>query len=207
VDNVAGSDRADLLLAEWFAGGDPSPGADEVWAQLGRGQDLPSISLRPWAASGDLEGMLLGALASALPQMSGPDDADGFQQSYGGKLVGQYTYFNIGAAATAEEWQVLSPIRASAGGVNEMNRLLQRSYRAHTLDLARNKDRYARKIPKPAGPQEIVYGDKVINVRNGSRPHYYPDRSGVLEYVANGEIGVVTGPLKAQGKSTPPEPP
>lgn len=146
MDNVAGSDRADLLLAEWFAGGDPSPGADEVWAQLGRGQDLPSISLRPWAASGDLEGMLLGALASALPQMSGPDDADGFQQSYGGKLVGQYTYFNIGAAATAEEWQVLSPIRASAGGVNEMNRLLQRSYRAHTLDLARNKDRYARKI-------------------------------------------------------------
>jgi hypothetical protein len=203
VGNVAGSDRADLLLAEWFAAGEPSPGADEVWEQLGRGEALPTISLRQWTTPRDLEGLLRNALASALPQMSGTDDADGFQQSYGGKLVGEHIYFNIGAAANAEEWQVLSPVRASAGGVNQMNRLLQRSYRERALDLARNKDHHARRIPKPAGPQEIVYGDKVINIRNGSRPYYYPDHPDVLEYVANGEIGVVTGPFKARGRSTP----
>ena len=87
--------------------------------------------------------------------------------------------------------------------MNELNRLLQRSYREHALDLARNKDRNARRIPKPAGPQEIVYGDKVINIRNGSRPYYYPDHPMSLEYVANGEIGVVTGPFRGRGEALP----
>jgi UvrD-like helicase C-terminal domain len=109
----------------------------------------------------------------------------------------------VGTAAKAEEWQVLSPVRASAGGVNEINRLLQRAYRADTLSLARNENHYARKVPKPAGPQEIVYGDKVISIRNKTRRHYYPARPGILEYVANGEIGVVTGPFKPRGKNVP----
>ena len=52
---------------------------------------------------------LRSALASGVPQMSSADDADGFQLSYGGKRVGDHIYFNVGAAATAEDWQVLSP--------------------------------------------------------------------------------------------------
>lgn len=54
-------------------------------------------------------------------------------QSYGGKIVGENVYFNVGAAAHAEDWQVLSPIRADAGGVNELNRMLQRAYREQSL--------------------------------------------------------------------------
>jgi hypothetical protein len=201
--NTGDSDRADLLLAEWFAGGEPSPGADEVWQQLSGGKDLGTISVQHWRTSSELDGLLRSALASSVPEMSAADDADGFQVSYGGKRVGDHIYFNLGAAATAEDWQVLSPVRASGGGVNELNRLMQRSYREHALDLARNKDHYARKIPKPAGPQEIVYGDKVINIRNGSRRHYFPELPGALAYVANGEIGVVTGPFRGKGKHTP----
>jgi hypothetical protein len=196
-------DRSDLLLAEWFAGGNPSPGADEVWDRLGRGDELGTIALRQWTTSTELHDLLRSELAASLPQMSNPDDADGFQESYGGKRVGEYVYFNVGAAATAEQWQVLSPVRATGGGVTELNRLLQRSYRAGALALARNKNGYARKIPKPVGSQEIVYGDKVINIRNKSRKHFYPDIPDVLEYVANGEIGVVTGPFRGQGKHFP----
>jgi hypothetical protein len=136
--------------------------------------------------------------------MSGSGDSIGFQRSYGGTSDDRgYMYFNRGAASKAEEWQVLSPVRASAGGVNEINRLLQRAYRAEALSLARNESGYARKVPKPAGPQEIVYGDKVINIRNKTRKHYYPAKPGILEYVANGEIGVVTGPFRARGKNVP----
>jgi len=158
-------DRADLLLAEWFAGGEPSPGADEVWDRLRRGEDLGTISVRLWTTTTELHDLLRTELANFLSQMSGPDDAAGFQQSYGGTAVGDHIYFNVGAAATAEEWQLLSPVRASGGGVNELNRLLQRSYREDTLQLARNKNRYARRIPKPAGPQEIIYGDRLRRAR------------------------------------------
>lgn len=199
----ADHERADLLLAEWFAGGEPSPGADEIWDRLGRGEDVGTISLRQWTTSAELHALLRSELANAILEMSDDRDAQGFQQSYGGKLVGEHVYFNVGAALSAEGWQVLSPVRADGGGVNELNRMLQRSYRDQTLDLARNGIGWNAKVPRPAGPQEIVYGDKVINIRNKTRRQYYPDIPDVLEYVANGEIGIVTGPFKAKGKKTP----
>lgn len=194
-------DRADLLLAEWFGGDSPSPGADEVWDRLRRGEDLGTVSLRQWTTTTELHDAVRREIATATPEMVDAQDGIGFQRSYGATIVGDHAYFNLGAAATAENWQVLSPIRASAGGIVELNRLLQRSYRQNTLDLARI--RRHPKIPKPAGPQEIVYGDKVINVRNGARKFYYPDTGDVLEYVANGEIGVVTGPFRGRGAKTP----
>lgn len=196
------SDRPDLLLAEWFAGGEPSPGADEVWDQLRRGQDLGSVSVRQWTTTEELHAVIRRELAASLDEMTDTEDTEGFQRSYGGTVSGDHVYFNIGAAGAVENWQVLSPVRASGGGVNELNRLLQRTYRASALELSRKKG-YERRIPEPAGPQEVVYGDKVINVRNLARKYYYPDLQTALEYVANGEIGVVTGPFRRKGKSTP----
>ena len=48
------------------------------------------------------------------------------------------------------------------------------------------------------GTQKIIYGDKVINVRNMRRPRVYPEEN-ALRYVANGEIGIVVGEFR--GKS------
>lgn len=195
-------ERDDLVLAEWFAGSEPGPGADEVWERLGRGEDLGTIAVRSWTGSADLGQLIRGELASSLPEMSAVEDADGFERSCGGRPFNGNNYFNRGAAATADDWQVLSPVRASGGGVVELNRLLQSSYRQRALELARKKG-YQAKIPAPAGPQEIVYGDKVINIRNKSRKYYFPPSPDVLEYVANGEIGVVVGPFRGKGKSVP----
>lgn len=189
-------DRSDLLLAEWFAGGDPSPGADEVWDRLRRGEGLDTVAVRQWSTTDELHKIIRDELAASLDEMDSPDDAIGFQRSYGGTPSKGHVYFNLGGAAAAENWQVLSPVRASGGGVNELNRLLQRTYRDSILQLARNNDQRRRLLPKPAGPQEVVYGDKVINIRNGRRRDYYPERDDVLEYVANGEIGIVTGPTR-----------
>jgi energy-coupling factor transporter ATP-binding protein EcfA2 len=195
-------DRADLQLAEWFSGGEANPGADEIWDRLRRGEQLATVSLRKWDTAEELHGLLREALAAGLSSMQDADDGSGFQESYGGTRSGSYIYFNVGAASKAEDWQVLSPVRASGGGVNELNRLLQRTYRESVRQLALTQG-WNRKIPKPAGPQEVLYGDKVINIRNGGRKKYYPDPGGVLEYVANGEIGVVTGPFRPQGKKVP----
>ena len=64
--------------------------------------------------------------------------------------------------------------------------------------------RYA-KTPKPMGADSIVYGDKVINLRNHHRRWVFPEepRDGTqpLKYVANGEIGIVTGPFKKRGQN------
>lgn len=196
-------DRSDLLLAEWFAGGEPSPGADEVWDQLRRGADLGTITMLPWSTQSELHQLLREQLARSLPEMRDADDPDGFQQSYGGELFKGHIYFHVGAASVAEHWQVLTPVRASGGGVSELNRMLQRTYRQSVLDLARNENGWARRIPRPAGPQEVVYGDKVINVRNASRKYFYPKLPDALEYVANGEIGVITGPFKPRGRKVP----
>lgn len=196
-------DRADLLLAEWFAGADPSPGADEVWDKLARGEDLGTISLRRWSTPADLEQALREEIAAVVPDVADPDDVLGFQRSYGGSEQGGHVYFNLESAQAVEAWQVLSPIRAEGAGVNELNRMLQRTYRTSTLDLARSPE-YERKISRPGGPQEIVYGDKVINIRNKTRRHYFPKIDHGLEYVANGEIGVVTGPFRRKGGKKPP---
>jgi hypothetical protein len=53
------------------------------------------------------------------------------------------------------------------------------------------------------GPEGIFYGDKVINVGNHRRFRVYPkeskDGKKPLMYVANGEIGIVTGPFQKKG--------
>lgn len=198
-----GSERADLLLAKWFAGEDPGPAADEVWSRLGAAEELASVSVRSWKTPGELHTLLRQEIAGQFEEMSDANDAVGFQRSYGGTVFGEGVYFNLGAARDVERWQVLSPIRGEGAGVNELNRLLQRSYRGSMLDLARNPP-YERKVTKPAGPQEIVYGDKVINIRNKARRKYWPQIADCLEYVANGEIGVLTGPFRGKGKPKPP---
>jgi ATP-dependent exoDNAse (exonuclease V) alpha subunit len=53
-------------------------------------------------------------------------------------------------------------------------------------------------IPKPMGPEEIVYGDKVINLANtdpkmpwNRHRKVYPEKDN--PYIANGEIGMAVG--------------
>lgn len=203
VASGAAEGRADVQLASLFAGEDPDPGADEVWDRLRGGEDLPTIAVRTWTSPQELHKLMQEELARSLPSMSGADDVPGFETSYGGKLVGDYVYFNRDGADRAEAWQVLSPLHGRASGVIELNRLLKHTYRAGAMKLARKEDGWARRIPKPFGPQEIVYGDKVINVRNVRRRRWFPDLDDALGHVANGEIGVVTGPLRAKGKKVP----
>ena len=57
---------------------------------------------------------------------------------------------------------------------------------------------------KPRGKEQIVYGDKVICVRNHKRPAYIYDtkETGEKEFLANGEIGMVIG-QRVWGKKSP----
>ena len=79
-------------------------------------------------------------------------------------------------------------------GVPEINRLIHRQFRSRMLERAREK---YRKIPAPMGSEEIIYGDKVINVVNHPRDKVYP-LTGSAKYIANGEIGLVVGQYKTK---------
>lgn len=56
-----------------------------------------------------------------------------------------------------------------------------------------------KKTINPLGSEGIVYGDKVINVKNSKRKAY-PDNPGAIHYVANGEIGIACGSFGKQTK-------
>ena len=69
---------------------------------------------------------------------------------------------------------------------------VQRQFRSKTRARA-EATRWA-KIPKPAGPQGLLWGDKVINIRNNGRRRTWPFQDNA--YVANGDIGIITGGFK-----------
>ena len=75
-----------------------------------------------------------------------------------------------------------------------MNLAVHRRFRVKAKTWAEGT-RWA-KIPKPAGPQGLLWGDKVINVRNNGRRRTYPTQENA--YVANGDIGIIVGGYKTK---------
>lgn len=181
-----------LRLASWYTN-DPQPvDADSVLAELAGGGGSvgtpraggPSSDLRlvHWGDAEELHAVLLEQLADALG-MSDADDLKGFAGALGLTAEG---WVPDEDHAGAERFQVLSPVRMRPWGSLELNRLLQRRYRAAEL-------RSARQNRAPSyGPEEIVVRDKVMLVTNGRRKAY-DHRTGRQDkhYLANGEVGLV----------------
>jgi hypothetical protein len=154
------------------------------------------LQVESWRDAPDLQEKLLAAIADEL-ELAGPNDAEGFERrALGAVKSNGYHYFNQsrqdnhGAGVVAEGWQVLSPVRAAGHGVSGLNHFLQRQFRQGMLDFANEPS--TKLIPRPMGPEQIVYGDKVMSVANRSTAHVYPT-VGALDFVANGEIGAVVG--------------
>lgn len=197
--------RDDLLLARWFSGQPLDPAADEVWTRVGgtgtTDSDRHHLRFVRWHDETTLHETLFRVLAEELG-LAGPDDTRGFEISLGGVAdeQGRFVYFNRGQAACVDRWQILSPVNLRAWGVEEINRAVQRHYRRGTLEYARSK---WRKIPEPTGMDQVVYGDKVINVVNKRRTWVWPEEGDPLRYVANGEIGLVIGRTSFGGRGKP----
>lgn len=192
-----GHDRGDVLLARQFSGEPLDAGADEVWDTLKLGT-LSHVRTARWSLPSELEPVLAGELVRGLG-LADKSDQIGFERSIGGsEWEGQMLFWprrsgesEGGAAASSHNWQILSPVRAGLSGVEAINLAVQRRFRSKVRDRASTK--YA-KIPKPAGPQGVLWGDKVINLRNDGRRRTYPRQE--RSYVANGDIGVVVGGYK-----------
>ena len=79
----------------------------------------------------------------------------------------------------SEAFQLLSPVRRHPYGVLELNRWVQRQFRG---DL--------RKAQARAGEEQILWRDKVIQLRNENRLAWNGEEE-VKHYIANGEVGLV----------------
>lgn len=186
-----GSKREDLQLAEWFSGEPLEPGADSIINQIITTPNSTYLRIEQWENEADFERLFEKVLVEELG-MKSLQDVQTFNQILG-SADGRYFNFKE-AAKKAETWQILSPVREKLFGVRALNRKIHKLFREDKVKYAR--DRYG-KIPSPIGLEEIVYGDKVINLYNARRnPKDVWPTDNALNYVANGEIGIVIGQFK-----------
>ena len=190
-----GEPRADLTLARWF-GGVADPGSDEIWDRL-EAEEMAELRFESWEDGEDPSDKLLDLIVEELG-LEGRNDEMGFEESIGGSEHngGMYFWRTRGEASPkAESWQVITPVRGADHGVASLNRVVQQTFRRTWHASAASAPRFRRVVHPPLGPQGIVYGDKVINLRNSSRRRVYPERE---SYVANGDVGLVVGNFKTR---------
>lgn len=184
----AEEERLDVELSKLFTTTDDYPDEDIV-AEIEKGNNK-NIRFERWTTRNELEDKLLNIIADET-DMNGIDDQDGFDASLGGLKKEFGTFFNMGCAKYADKWQILAPVRNMPQGVMNINHLIHLKYREHYMEVSKRWGNY-RKIPKMLGPENIVYGDKVINVVNSVKDAY-PKNDSAMNYVANGEIGIACG--------------
>ena len=164
-----------LALADGYRASVVSPGDDEILAAVARGESTGDLEVGFWDNHDELIAELRSRMAQNLEV--GNNDYESFNRSLG---------IDTEDWVRSEAWQILSPTRGQHFGTEDLNRQIQTEYRGGLIAQAKNP--YTRS-PRPFGDQEIVWNDKVIQVINQSI-NGWPRDTG-LDYVANGEIGIV----------------
>lgn len=204
-DQRGGIEPPDLQFAEFFSG---RVADDGILHQLAANPGNERLRCVRWDDAEDFRTKLRQVLREefSLPD----DDLSALCGTIGGKSGNGGWYFNRGAELHVEDWQILSPMNLAPGGTEELNRILHGEMRGEMVKYANGWQDMKFRVIKPLGAQQIVYGSKVINTVN--RPHsakfVWPrqadDGAKPLLYLANGEIGVVTGrSLFAKDGKTP----
>jgi ATP-dependent exoDNAse (exonuclease V) alpha subunit len=200
-----GQEGDDRLLAAHFGGGPLDAAADEVWARISAGES-DTVRVVQWRNPAELHDKLISEIARVL-QLGDPPSEHLFELMCGGSEFeeNKQAYFwagrkvgTPGAAASVDRWQVLGAVRGMAHGVDALNREIQSRFRKRVKAMAQPEKFYERKIPKPLGPQALLWGDKVINIRNNGRRRTWPEQDGA--YLANGDMGVIVGEYKYKGR-------
>lgn len=174
-----GSDT--LRLASWYTREPQAVDADRVLSDLEAGKPFNDLQIRFWKTAEELHKQLGEAFKEHLG-MESPNDVDGFNASLGFKQNG---FLEFSDPSGSEAWQILSPVRMQMHGVLELNRWVQKRYRAKELH-------YATTAWDPSlGDEHIVNHDKVILTENKERWCYdWSNRERQQVYVANGEVGL-----------------
>lgn len=177
--------REDTELAKWFTR-NPSDLDDDIFIKLQSGCLGNRVVFKKWNTPEELEKCIFETIFEETC-MHSIDDIEGFNRSLGGVINGEWMNFGS-KPEMVEEWQILSPYRNDAEtGTATINHYIQGKYKSQTmLTLPHCKVRSTKYV---MGADGIVYGDKVINIRNQNKQT--ASRNEEDGYVANGEVGIV----------------
>lgn len=182
----------DVQLAELFSGRPLGPGEDAIVGDIADGNS-DRLRFRQWDTAARLREVLTEVMSEHF-DAGGGDLENALERSLGAALGddGQHLYFNIGAGASAEAWQILTAHRDLPHGSADLNRHIKRIARARRLEFAR-RNAGGWRVIEPRGPDQITYGDKVMCVRNHRRKRWSAAADVRDGYLANGEVGIVIG--------------
>jgi ATP-dependent exoDNAse (exonuclease V) alpha subunit len=186
-------DSQALQLADGYLRDDTSPGDDDMLSRVAREDVGGDLEVRYWRDATQLEEQLAAAMRKHLHLTDGQKAYLSFNAS-----IGLPEDPKKNDPVQAESWQILSPVRNHLFGTTEINRKIQAKYRGGMLTTARNP---WSKVLKPFGEQEIVWTDKVMQSINRRKTAYPKGQDWALDYVANGEIGLVVQTSKGNGKA------
>ena len=138
VRNHQGEDSDTLRFAKLFSGDQLPANAEAVIGDLITESALNDLEIRYWQTERDLGSALEQVLREKLNLI--PGDTDEFNRRLGISFDGKY--WNVTSADSAENWQILSPVRGDQWGVTELNRWVQRTWRGNELGLCRTNRRW-----------------------------------------------------------------
>ena len=123
-----------LRLASWFTREAQPVDADRVLSDLELGSSFNDLDLTFWKTTEELRARLLEAFQCHLG-LRDADDVAGFNSTLGLDDRGWIPFDSPDGSA---RWQILSPVRRHAHGVHDLNRWIQRHFRAAQLASAAN---------------------------------------------------------------------
>ncbi len=172
-----------LRLASWFTREQQPVDADRVLSDLELGEKFNDLEIVLWKTPDELRAQLLAAFERHLG-LSGPNDIAGFDKSLG---LDDKGWVPFEAPEGSERWQILSPVRMHPHGVHDLNRWMQRQFRAKELEAASTAWGVS------LGDETIVAKDKVIQTTNQKRKAYnWVERAVEEHYIANGEVALMS---------------
>ena len=191
-------EREDLQLADWFKE-NSEPLNDSIFTNLQSNSLGEHVTFKSWTTPEDLQQKIFETIFEET-EMTSIDDIENFDLSLGGKI--NEGWMNFGSyPSKLDSWQILSAYKNEPDvGTAIINRYIHEKYRAkECTELTTCKRRSTKYL---LGTEGIVYGDKVINIRNhkhyGSLFDKYVDEKEKdlfidepVNYVANGEVGIV----------------
>lgn len=185
-------DSLALQLADVYLSEDSSAGDDEMLSRVARKDVGGDLEVHFWKDHLELDVLLHERMQKLLGLNDGNKNYVEFNTSIGVANGRDEEY----EPQKAEHWQILSPVKRHEFGTTEINRKIQGRFRGGLLYRSRRR---AGTLAKPFGEQEIIWTDKVIQIFNNRRWSQPREKNG-LDYVANGEVGIVTRSYKNKGK-------
>ncbi|MCD2514723.1 AAA family ATPase [Massilia sp. G4R7] len=178
---AAASAASDALrLASWFTREQQPVDADRVLSDLELGEKFNDLEIVFWKTPDELHSQLLQSFQKHLGLKNG-SDAAGFDTSLG---LDDRGWVPFDAPEGSERWQILSPVRMHPHGVRDINRWVQRRFRAKELESA------SEVWGLSLGDESIVRKDKVIQISNQWR-NAYDGKASDEHSLANGEVGLI----------------